>query len=108
MPHRWRTADRNSPATKRRQAEYRSPVHKALRKKYQPLVDSGQAQCCEIICLHRTRAIPARAQWHLAHTPDRRGYLGPSHPKCNLASAAKAGNRAQKARRIRRAQTRRW
>lgn len=106
MAHRFRTADKTSPAARARATQYASREHRDLRKHYQQDIDAGHGRCTEILCLYPTRHIPPGSTWHLAHTPDRTGYLGPAHPRCNLNAAAKQGNRTQRARGFR--QSQRW
>ena len=106
--HRFRTADKTSPAAQTRAKQYASRQHRELRKHYQTLIDVGQGQCAETVCLHPTRHIPPGAPWHLAHTPDRTSYLGPAHPRCNLHAAAKAGNAKQRRGHPTFRQSRRW
>lgn len=109
MPrHRFRTADKTSPAAQARAAQYASTEHRKLRKQYQALIDAGQGSCTETVCVHQSRRIPPGAPWHLAHTPDRQNYLGPAHPRCNLRAAAKAGNAQQRASSRGFRQSRRW
>lgn len=108
--HRFRTADKSSPAAKKRAAEYASPQHKAAVTRFRRLIDSGHGECSETICLYQTRHMPPGSPFHAAHTADRTGYLGPAHPRCNTRAAAVEGNRIQRARRTpqRRAQSRAW
>jgi hypothetical protein len=67
--------------------------HQQLRRRYQPYINSGQAQCAELNCLEPTRAIRAGAPWQLAHDRTNGGYRGPAHPRCNLSEGATYGNR---------------
>ena len=46
-----------------------------------------------VLCSRCHLPITADMDWHLDHTPDRRGYLGPSHATCNLSAAGKAAHR---------------
>lgn len=55
-------------------------AHKRLRKRWLPIVAKGQTQCAR--CLKR---ISPLEPWHLDHTDDRSGYLGPSHVACNTS-----------------------
>lgn len=56
--------------------------HQKLRAKIKPTVDAGLAWCARC---HQPIA-PGTA-WHLDHTDDRTGYLGPSHEDCNINAA---------------------
>lgn len=57
--------------------------HQRERERHRPLVESGQATCCEIVCRYRSRRIPPGAPWDLAHDRRTGGYLGPAHRRCN-------------------------
>ena len=70
-----------------------SGQHPKLRAKWKPLVDAGQVSCHASICLMPTRWIPPGSSWHLGHTPDRTGWTGPEHERCNEADGARRGNR---------------
>lgn len=61
--------------------------HVKERQRYTRLVKSGNAFCAR--CGGHIPADTPPDQWHLDHTDDRQGYLGPSHAKCNVAAAAK-------------------
>ena len=102
--HRFRTKQPNA-ADARRRAEYASREHRQTRAAWQRRIDAGPVPCTRC-----GQAIVRGMRWHLDHTDDRAGYRGPSHAACNLRAAAKAGNRAQKARLrpIIRAQSRAW
>ena len=70
-------------------------THQTERKRWKPIVESGAA-----LCVRCGLPIAAGAPWHLDHSDDKLGYLGPSHARCNLKAAAKRGNalmRAKKA-----------
>lgn len=57
--------------------------HKRLRQAWQVIIEiSG------VNCVRCGEPISPDQSWHLDHTEDRTGYLGPSHSRCNL----KAGN----------------
>lgn len=69
-------------------------AHQAEKKRLTPIVYKYGAQCTELTCLIEqdggTRNIPPGTTgtgWHLAHTPDRTTWLGPAHPRCNIAEA---------------------
>ena len=59
------------------------PDHTAQRAAIAPLVASGRALCAEVICLEPSRRIDPGGPWALGHTPDRAGWVGPCHVKCN-------------------------
>jgi hypothetical protein len=67
--------------------------HQALRAWWKPHVDSGTVQCHAAVCLMPDRWITPGARWHLGHLPDRSGWTGPEHAKCNLSGGASRGNR---------------
>ncbi len=74
-----------------------SGQHPKLRAQWKPLVQAGQVFCHAAICLMPSRWIPPdkpgqRTGWHLGHTPDRTGWTGPEHEKCNEADGARRRN----------------
>lgn len=70
--------------------------HTAVRARWRPLVDAGQAYCAEIECLEDDRWIPPGTPWDLAHDHQNGGYLGPAHPRCNRTEGARRGGIAAK------------
>ena len=66
--------------------------HKALRKRWAAEVARG-----EVCCARCGGVIWRDEPWDLDHTPDRSGYLGPSHRRCNRATAT---HRAKRKRRV--------
>jgi hypothetical protein len=62
-------------------------AHVARRRQLEPLVATGQVTCCRC-----RQPIQPGQPWHLDHTDDRRGYLGPAHATCNLRAAANKTN----------------
>jgi hypothetical protein len=64
-------------------AGYGTP-HQRMRARLASLVDSGGAFC--VLC---GLPIKAGAPWDLAHTDDRRGWLGPAHAVCNRGDAGR-------------------
>jgi hypothetical protein len=77
---------------------YGSP-HQKLRARWKPVVDAGQANCHATVCLMPARLIIPGTLWNLGHTPDRTGWTGPEHEKCNKAEGARRGNRMRGQRR---------
>lgn len=67
---------------RRAMADY-GHAHRKERARLAPLVASGQAVCCELICVMPSRYIAPGSDWDLAHDRRTGGYLGPSHAKCN-------------------------
>jgi hypothetical protein len=96
-----RTADRG----------YGGP-HQKLRAQWKPLVDAGRVNCHSLICLEerdgRTRQIIPGTPWHLGHTPDRTGWTGPEHERCNEADGARRLSRMQQQRRTVMTTSRDW
>lgn len=68
--------------------QYRG-VHQQTREAWRPIVESGQAQCAEPICLMATRWIPPGSPWDLAHDRAAGGYRGPAHARCNRSEGAR-------------------
>lgn len=79
--------------------------HQSERRKWKPIVDTGQAQCHAALCLMPTRWIDPDQGWDLGHSADRTMWTGPEHIRCNRAEGARRGN---KARRPTVSPTRRW
>lgn len=69
--------------------------HQQARAKWAPIVERGEAHCCETVCLKASRHIGAAEPWDLAHTPDGGDYLGPAHEACNRSEGAIRGNRGR-------------
>jgi len=76
--------------------------HNRLRKQLQPAIDQGHGYCTAAICLLPTRWIRPGDEWHLGHLPDRSGWAGPQHPKCNTTEGAKRGNPPSRPEKIKR------
>jgi hypothetical protein len=77
--------------------------HQAERKRWDLVVQAGHVFCvrCGLLIVPGTR-------WHLDHSEDRLGYLGPSHARCNLRAAAKRGNKLMRAKYAARVTSREW
>lgn len=71
-------------------------AHKRERRRWAPVVTSGNGWCAERICLMPTRWLDPGQPWDLAHDHQHGGYLGPAHPRCNRAEGAARGNRARR------------
>ena len=65
----------------RRRLIYDVP-HKRMRGRLDPAVRTGTVEC--VLC---GELIPVGAAWDLAHSEDRRSWLGPSHAVCNRREA---------------------
>lgn len=59
-------------------------AHRQERAKWQLIISKTGWPCSR--CEGR---IQPNDDWHLDHTDDRDGYLGPSHARCNLSAAGK-------------------
>lgn len=74
-------------------------AHQQERERWRPVVAAGEAMCAEPICLFKSRLIPAHwaptQLWHLSHDPTGTVTIGPSHRRCNLAEAARRGNKTR-------------
>lgn len=68
-----------------RQSRGYDRAHELKREWWMPRVASGKVKCSRC----HTRISPLEP-WHLDHTDDRTGYLGPSHVACNT-SAPRSG-----------------
>ena len=67
--------------------------HRKLRKRLTPLVASGRA-----LCARCGKPIAPHQLWDLDHCDyDRRQYLGPSHRRCNRATATARARQAGRA-----------
>jgi len=84
------SAARKRPQLSRHARGY-SDAHVARRRQLEPLVASGQVACCRC-----DQPIQPGQPWHLDHTDDRRGYLGPAHATCNLRAGAHKRNGTRK------------
>lgn len=62
------------------------PAHRRTRQAWQPAVEAGTVRCARC-----GNPIHPEEPWDLDHTPDRRGYLGPSHRTCNRTAGARLG-----------------
>lgn len=78
-PKHTRTKDR---ARGKRQERGYDAAHDRLRARWARKVATGQVDCAR--CHKR---ISPLEEWHLDHTDDRTGYLGPSHAYCNTSHA---------------------
>jgi hypothetical protein len=63
-------------------------THVKLRANWKRKVDR-----CEVKCARCRQLILPGETWHLDHTDDRAGYLGPSHERCNTSAGGKAAHR---------------
>lgn len=61
--------------------------HKKLRK----LIKDQMAQGISFRCGRCRLPIEAGQPWHLDHSDDRAGYIGPSHARCNTSAGARKG-----------------
>lgn len=65
------------------------PEHRALRKRWAPMVATG-----DVLCAKCDQPIKAGTVWHLGHTADRATWTGPEHPYCNLSDAGRRSHKA--------------
>jgi hypothetical protein len=61
--------------------------HDRLRARWKPKVER-----CEVKCARCGQLILPGQTWHLDHTDDRVGYLGPSHERCNTSAGGRAAH----------------
>lgn len=66
--------------------------HQRERRKWKPIVESGQAVCHATTCVMHSRIIEPDAEWDLGHTEDRSAWTGPEHRRCNRREGARRGN----------------
>lgn len=70
------------------------PAHRALRKKWLPLVAQGH-----VACWRCGEPISPGDPWDLGHDDRNRSvYRGPEHERCNRAASARRANRNRKVR----------
>lgn len=69
-------------------------THQAERRRWQPIVDAGDA-----ICWRCQQPIAPDADWDLGHNDERTGYIGPEHPTCNRSAGGRNGAAAANANR---------
>ena len=62
-------------------------AHQRRRAAIAPIVNAGRATCARC-----NETIHAGEEWRLDHNDARDGYLGVSHPTCNLRDGAKKTN----------------
>lgn len=66
-------------------------THRAVRAEWEPIVEAGDADCAELICLEPDRWIAPGSDWDLAHGDTRDEYRGPAHARCNRSEGGKRG-----------------
>lgn len=67
-------------------------AHQAERRKWEPIVQSGEARCVFEDC---QLPIDPKGEWDLDHNADRTGWRGPAHVKCNRAAGARNATKAR-------------
>ena len=70
-----------------RQARGYDANHDRLRADWAPRVATGRIPCARC-----GRRIEPQDRWHLDHSDDRTGYLGPSHERCNTSAGGRAAH----------------
>lgn len=86
------TWDRSRPGTS---AKYRTPEHRAQRRYWKPIVEAGNAECAEPVCVMPSRWIAPGSEWHVCHDETGTRYIGPGHRDCNVREAAKRARAKQ-------------
>ena len=64
--------------------------HQRLRAQWRPVVEEGGVGCARC-----GQLIVPGSPWHLGHTEDRTGYVGPEHQRCNTQAGGRRGNRVR-------------
>jgi hypothetical protein len=72
--------------------------HQRLRAEWAPLVEAGGVECAAPVCVMPERLIGAGQAWDLGHLPDRSGYRGPEHERCNRVEAGVRSGEIRRAR----------
>lgn len=85
-PVHARDADRRRGS---RQARGYDAEHDRLRREWALKVATGTIRCASPEC---RRVIAPGERWDLGHTPDRRGYRGPEHERCNRSEGGRAAH----------------
>jgi hypothetical protein len=75
-----------------RQARGYDAAHDRQRKRWEPQVLAGLVDCHATRCLAPVRRILPGEPWDLGHTPDRKGWTGPEHARCNRSAGGRAGH----------------
>lgn len=75
--------------------------HQRTRKDWVPIVEAGGVRCARgAECLYAVDGVPGLIEpygrWDLDHTDDRSEYLGPSHVRCNRATALRLAARTSR------------
>lgn len=71
--------------------KYATRQHREQRAHWKPIVEAGQADCSEPICLMGDRWIQPGTPWDVSHDPTGTEYIGPSHATCNRTEGARRG-----------------
>lgn len=71
-------------------------AHQQRRRKWRPIVESGNATCHAKVCLMPSRWIQPGTAWDLGHTEDRSDWTGPEHALCNRSDGGKRSRKARK------------
>lgn len=89
-----------APVTRSSAARGYDRAHQELRKHWEPIVEAGGVVCwrCRrpIVAAKRPQpdgrgGVRMVSNWHLGHSDDRRGYMGPEHDTCSVKAGARAG-----------------
>ncbi len=86
-------------------------AHQQERERWRPIVAAGDAYCAEPLCLMKSRWIPPWTPsrlWHVCHDPSGTRVIGVGHRRCNLAEAARRGNRTRRRKPVKSPTAGRW
>lgn len=65
--------------------------HQVERKRWEPIIATGNVLCANPQCDHPDTPIDPDEPWDVGHTEDRTGYRGPEHMACNRREGGRNG-----------------
>ncbi|GIF14801.1 hypothetical protein FHX34_103510 [Actinoplanes teichomyceticus] len=67
-------------------------AHDGLRRQWAPMVERGEVDCHEVVCLMPDRRILPGQDWHLCHDRKTGKHRGPGHARCNTSEGGRAAH----------------